>query len=83
MAFAPVAAIVDWRALLEVVLVSLVGGVGLTAAFSIAVAGAISSVDYRREGRPAEARFFAAAAFFAIAACVVAVAYGIAVMVNG
>lgn len=78
-----VAAIVDWGALLKVVVVSLVGGVGLTAVFSIAVAGAISFVDFRRDGRPVEAGAFAAVALVAIAACVAAVAYGIARMVSG
>lgn len=83
MGVAPIAAIVDWGALLEVVVVSLVGGVGLTALFSFAVAGAISFVDFRREGRPVEAGAFAALALVAIAACLVGVVYGIGVMVGG
>lgn len=75
-------AIVDWDALLEIVVVSLVGGVGLTAVFSIAVAGAISFVDFRRDGRPVEAGVFALVALVAVAACLAAVGYGIATMVS-
>ncbi len=79
----PMAAIVDWGALLDVVLVSLVGGVGLTALFSIAVASAISFVDFRREGRPVEAGAFVAVALIAVVGCVAALVYGIGVMVSG
>jgi hypothetical protein len=78
----PFAAVVEWSALLEVILVSLVAGVGVTAVFSIAVAGAVCFVDFRREGRRAAATAFAALAVIAIAACVAAVASGIAVMVT-
>ena len=79
----PMAAVVDWGALLDVVLVSLLGGVGLTALFSIAVAGAISFVDFRREGRPVEAGAFVVVASVAIVACVAALLYGIGVMIDG
>ena len=74
------AQIVEWDALLEVALVSLVGGVGLIAVFSIAVAGAVAFVDFRREGRPVEAGAFAALALIATAVCIAAIVYGIWVM---
>jgi hypothetical protein len=77
------AAIVDWEALLKVVVVSLVGGVGLTAVFSIAVAGAVSFVDFHRDGRLLQAGAFALMALVAIATCLAAVGYGIATMVSG
>ena len=76
------AAVVDWGALLEVVVVSLVGGVGLTALFSLAVSSAISFVDFRREGRTVEAGAFAAVALVAVVACAAAVVFGIVVMVG-
>lgn len=81
MTSAVVAAIVEWGLLLKVIVVALVGGVGLTIAFSIAVAGAISFVDFRRDGRPLEAGAFALVALVALAACVVAIGFGIAVMI--
>jgi hypothetical protein len=74
------AEIVEWDALIEVILVSLGGGVGLIAAFSIAVAGAVRFVDFRRDGRPVEAGAFAALALIAMAVCIAAIVYGIWVM---
>lgn len=75
------AEIVDWGALLKVIVVSLVGGVGLTAVFSLAVAGAIAFVDFRREGRPLEAVAFAVVAMAAVVACLAAIAYGLTLMI--
>ena len=76
------AAIVDWAALGKVVLVSLVGGVGLTAVFSVAVAGAVSFVDFRRDGRHLQAGVFALIAVVALGACLAAIVYGIAQVVS-
>lgn len=75
------AAIVDWGALGKVIVVSLVAGVGLTAVFSIAVAGAVSFADFRRERRPVAAGAFAIVALVASVACLAAIAYGIALMI--
>jgi hypothetical protein len=66
--------LIDTDALLSVVWVSLAAGVGGTAAFSIAIAGAARFIDMRREGRTAEATMFAAAAGLALALCVGGVA---------
>jgi hypothetical protein len=79
---APLAAIVEWDALLEVVVVSLVVGVGVTAVFSIAVLGAVRFVDFRRDGRPLEATFFGLLSLVALAASLAAIVYGMAVMVS-
>ena len=79
---APLAAIVDWEALLEVVVVSLVAGVGLTAVFSIAVLGTVRFVDFRRDGRGFEAGLFAILALVALAGVLVAIVYGMALMVS-
>jgi hypothetical protein len=78
----PVAAeIVDWGSLLEIVVVSLVAGVGLTAVFSIAVLGAVRSVDSARDGRRITAGAFGAITLVALAACLAAIVYGVAIMV--
>ncbi len=45
--------VVDWAALLKVVWVSLLSGIGVTAAFAIALYGAIRAVDARRNGQVA------------------------------
>jgi len=79
----PLAAeVVDWGSLLEVIVVSLVGGVGVTAAFSLAVLGAVRSVDSARERRPVAAGVFGAVAIAALAGCLAAIVYGIAIMVS-
>ena len=75
------AAIVDWGALAKVIVVSLVAGVGLTAIFSIAVAGAVSFADFRRERRLVVAGTFAVVALVAAVACLAAIAYGIGLMI--
>ena len=48
--------VVDWGALLEVVWTSLVGGIGVTAIFAVAILGATRAVDLRQAGNPAAAR---------------------------
>ena len=79
----PLAAeVVDWGSLLEVIVVSLVGGVGVTAAFSLAVLGAVRSVDSARERRPVAAGAFGAVAIAALAGCLAATVYGIAILAS-
>jgi Na+/H+-dicarboxylate symporter len=46
-----IAAIVDWNALGKVVWVSLVAGIGVSAAFSVVVFGLARAGDARRAGR--------------------------------
>ena len=80
---APLAAeIVDWGSLLEVIVVSLAAGVGLTAVFSLAVLGAVRSVDSARDRRPLVAGAFVALALAALGVCLAAVAYGIGIMIS-
>ena len=50
-----IATIVDWDALLQVIWVSLVAGVGVTAAYGFAILGASRALESGRDGRPAEA----------------------------
>lgn len=71
------AKLIDTHALLNVVWVSFVAGVGGTAAFSITIAGAARFVDLRRDGRTTAAGMFAAVAGLALAVCVGAVAVGL------
>jgi hypothetical protein len=75
-----VAALVDTKALLEVVVAAFVAGVGVIVVFSIAVAGAVRFVDMRRDGRALEAAFFGVVATLALLASAAAVIGGIVVM---
>ena len=46
-----IATVVDWAALRDVVVASLVAGVGVTVAFSLAILGATRFADMRRDER--------------------------------
>ena len=69
--------IVDTTTLLDLVGVSLVAAVGLTAAFSLAILGATRFSDLRRDRRAAEAAWFAVLTALALAACLGAIVYAI------
>jgi hypothetical protein len=69
--------LIDTHALLNVVWVSFAAAVGGTAAFSVVIAGATRFVDMRREGRSAEAGFYAAIAGLALAVCLGTMALGL------
>jgi hypothetical protein len=69
--------IVDTTTLLDLVGVSIVAAVGVTAAFSLAILGATMFSDLRRDGRAVEAACFGLLTALALAACLGAVAYGI------
>jgi hypothetical protein len=69
--------IIDTKALLDVVWVSLAGGVGGTAAFSLALVGATRFSDMRRGGRRTEALTYAVLTGVALAVCVATVALGL------
>jgi cytochrome c biogenesis protein CcdA len=72
-----VSTIVDTTTLLDLVGVSVVAAVGVTAAFSFAILGATRFSDLRRDGRAVEAAFFGVVTALALAACVGAIVYGI------
>lgn len=73
-------AIVDWGALLEVVWTSLVGGIGVTAVFAVAILGGTRAIDLRHAGNPAAAGVYGVLTALALAAVAVAVVLGILVM---
>jgi hypothetical protein len=75
-----IATIVDWEALLQVVVASLVAGIGATVAFSLAILGATRFADMRRDERVAAAWGYGALAFAGLAATLAAVLFGIYVM---
>ena len=75
-------AAVDWDALLQVVWVSLVTGIGVTCAFAIAIYGAIRTVDLSRDRRAAEAGIFGVVTVVALAAVAAAILFGILAMTD-
>ena len=77
-----IGAVVEWEALLDVVVASLAGGVGVTIAFSCAITGAVRFVDLRRDNRPVEAAAFAVVGLLGTAISLLAIVVGIVVMTS-
>ncbi len=75
-----IASIVDTDALLTVVWVSLLAGIGVTAAYGFAILGAVRALELGRSGRPGEAAIFAAVGVVGVATTVAAIVFGIFVL---
>jgi hypothetical protein len=76
------ASVVDWRALAQVIWVSLAAGVGLSLVFSLAIAGAARAGQKRRAERHAAALVWSTIALLAGALCAVAVVLGVVIMLR-
>ncbi|MDQ4048941.1 MAG: hypothetical protein M3131_06115 [Actinomycetota bacterium] len=74
--------IIDWDALFEVLWASLLGGVGVTAVFALAIVGATRAVYLRREGHVLAAGAYGALMLIAAAAVIAAVVFGVIVMTS-
>ena len=75
-----IASVVDWDALLQVVWVSLIAGVGVTGAWAFAIVGATRSLEYGRDGRTAEAVLYATIGVVGFAAALAAIVFGIVIL---
>jgi len=73
---------VDGHLLVQVVWVSLVAGVGISALFSFVILGATRAGDARRAGRDAAATAFVAFAVVAFALFALGVVLGVQAMVD-
>jgi hypothetical protein len=82
MSAVPLGSIVDGEALLDVLWVSVVAGIGVTASYAAAILGATRAVDLSRSGRVGEATVFALLAVLGFALVVAAVVFGIVVMTD-
>ena len=74
--------IVDWAAMLKVVYQALAAGLGVTVAFSLAVAGSTRFADEVRENRMTRAAFYGAVATLGLLVCLAAIVLGIIVMTS-
>ena len=74
------AVVVDTKALVKVIWVSFAAGVGLTAAFSLAIVGSTRLGDRQREGRTVAAVAYGALAAVALGVIVTAIVLAIKVM---
>jgi hypothetical protein len=75
-----IATVVDWDALLQVIWVSLVAGVGVTAAWGFALLGATRAFEVGRERRVAEAAIYGVVGVAGVVAVVGAIVFGIVVL---
>ena len=76
------ASVVDGKALAEVIAVSLVAGVTVTATYAAAIVGLTRLSEHRRAGRTGAATAYTWLAVLALAVSVGAVVLGIAVMAS-
>ena len=76
------AVVVETKELLQTVIASLVGGVGVTVVFSIAIWGSARFADLSRSERPAAAAGAGAVAVLALVVTAASVALGIVVMTS-
>ncbi|HEX6754216.1 MAG TPA: hypothetical protein VF093_11610 [Solirubrobacterales bacterium] len=74
------AVVVETKELLQTVVASLVGGVGITVVFSVAIWGVARFADLSRNERPLAAGGAAVLAGLAVLVTLAAVAFGIVVM---
>jgi hypothetical protein len=75
-------AAIDSGQLIEVVWVSVLAGVGITAAYALVVLGGARSLQARRAGQPALAAAYAGLAVLMLCVFAAAVAYGVHVMLT-
>jgi hypothetical protein len=70
-------AIIDWDALLTVVWASLLAGIGVTAAYGLALLGTSRALELGRGGRGAEAAVYALLGVVGLGTVLVAIVFGI------
>ena len=72
--------VVEWSAVLDVVWTSLLAGVGVTAAFALAILGATRTAEMRRGGHAVAAGAYLALLALSLAGVAAAVIFGSVVM---
>jgi hypothetical protein len=75
-----IGAIVDTHSLAQVLWVSVVAGVGVTAAFGLAILGATRALEFGRDGRIGEATVYAVIGVAGFAAFLAAIVFGIVIL---
>ena len=80
MSFPVAESVIDWGALLNVLWASMVGGVGVTAAFALALLGATRAAERRRDGHVVSAGAYGGLAAVCGILVVAAVIFGVIVM---
>lgn len=74
--------VIDWNALLDVLWASVLGGVGVTATFALAILGGTRAVYLRRDGHVVAASAYGALLVIAAGVVIGAVVFGVVVMTS-
>ena len=77
-----IASIVDTHALLQVIWVSLIAGVGVPSCYGLAILGATRAVEFGRDGRIAEAAVFVVIGVLGIGVVIASIVFGILTLIN-
>ena len=77
-----IADVVDWAAILEVIWVSLLAGIGVTMVYAVAIVGLTRAADLSRHGRVPEAVLLGALGAVALVVVVASVVFGIVAMTS-
>lgn len=75
-----IGAIVDTHALAQVLWVSVIAGVGVTAAYGLAILGATRAVEFGRDGRIGEATVYAVIGVAGFAVFIASIVFGIVIL---
>lgn len=75
-----IATVVDWDAILQVIWVSLLAGVGVTAAYGFALLGSTRAIESGREGRLGGAISYALMGVLGLAIVIGAIVFGILIL---
>jgi hypothetical protein len=73
-------AIIDWDALLNAIWASAAAGIGVTAAYGLAILGGTRAVELGRAGRPGEAVLFLILGIGGVAVVIGGIVFGIVVL---
>jgi hypothetical protein len=77
-----IASIVDTDALLQVIWVSLIAGVGVPSCYALAILGSTRAIEFGRNGRVGEAVVFAVVGILGLAVVIASIVFGILTLVN-
>jgi hypothetical protein len=77
-----IASIVDTDALLQVIWVSLLAGVGVPSCYALAILGSTRAVEFARNGRPVEAVAFSIVGVLGLAVVIASIVFGILTLIN-
>jgi hypothetical protein len=77
-----VSAAIEWGKLAEVIWVSLVAGVGVTATFSVVIYGSARAAEASRTGRSSAATAFGALAALAFLVFAAGLVFGVSTILN-